>query len=194
MSRFVFKKQNKNKGEQKQKGGRKNMGKKKGQAPRSYVEGNLINLKDRTPEERREIALKGVEARRKKKEQNMALQNCMRQLLEMKTNSDKKKQVLRAFGFTDEELTNRSLLMVALFQKGLTGDVSAIKEITDMMDKLDMFENTGKITSNVTINLVATGETYQPNEQDEQDIWDAENNTDWMEDDDENWGNDVYKG
>lgn len=171
------------------------MGRKKGQAPRSYVEGNLVNLKDRTPEERREIALKGVEARRKKKEQNMALQNCMRQLLEMKTNKDKQKQVLRSFGFTDEELTNRSLLMVALFQKGLTGDVSAIREITDMMDKLDMFENTGKVTSNVTINLVATGETYQPNEQDEQDIWDAENSTDWMEDEDEeDWGNDIYEG
>ena len=120
----------------------------------------------------------------------------MRQLLEMKTNSDKKKQVLRSFGFTDEELTNRSLLMVALFQKGLAGDVSAIKEITDMMDKLDMFENTGKITSNVTINLVATGETYQPNEADEQEIWDAENGTDWMEknEDDEDWGNDIYEG
>ena len=171
------------------------MGRKKGRAPRSYVEGNLVNLKDRTPEERREIALKGVEARRKKKEQNMALQNCMRQLLEMKTNKDKQKQVLRSFGFTDEELTNRSLLMVALFQKGLTGDVSAIREITDMMDKLDMFENTGKVTSNVTINLVATGETYQPNEQDEQDIWDAENSTDWMEDEDEeDWGNDIYEG
>lgn len=171
------------------------MGRKKGQAPRSYAEGNLVNLKDRTPEERREIALKGVEARRKKKEQNMALQNCMRQLLEMKTNKDKQKQVLRSFGFTDEELTNRSLLMVALFQKGLTGDVSAIREITDMMDKLDMFENTGKVTSNVTINLVATGETYQPNEQDEQDIWDAENSTDWMEDEDEeDWGNDIYEG
>ena len=171
------------------------MGRKKGQAPRSYGEGNLVNLKDRTPEERREIALKGVEASRKKKEQNMALQNCMRQLLEMKTNKDKQKQVLRSFGFTDEELTNRSLLMVALFQKGLTGDVSAIREITDMMDKLDMFENTGKVTSNVTINLVATGETYQPNEQDEQDIWDAENSTDWMEDEDEeDWGNDIYEG
>jgi len=86
--------------------------------------------------------------------------------------------------------------MVALFQKGLTGDVSAIREITDMMDKLEMFENTGKVTSNITINLVAKGETYQPNEQDEQDIWDAENNTDWMEDseDDEDWGNDIYEG
>lgn len=170
------------------------MGRRKGREVKEASE-NLIPLNERTPEERKRIAMMGVEARRKKKEQNMALQNCMRQLLEMKTNSDKKKQVLRSFGFTDEELTNRSLLMVALFQKGLTGDVSAIKEITDMMDKLDMFENTGKITSNVTINLVATGETYQPNEADEQEIWDAENGTDWMEENEnDDWGNDIYEG
>lgn len=171
------------------------MGRRKGREVKE-AETNLIPLNKRSPEERKRIAMMGVEARRKKKEQNMALQNCMRQLLEMKTNSDKKKQVLRTFGFSDEDLTNRALLMVALFQKGLTGDVSAIKEITDMMDKLDMFENTGRVTSNVTINLVAKGETYQPNEADEQEIWDAENNTDWMEeetDDEEEWGNEVYE-
>lgn len=171
------------------------VGRRKGREVKE-AETNLIPLNKRSPEERKRIAMMGVEARRKKKEQNMALQNCMRQLLEMKTNSDKKKQVLRAFGFSDEDLTNRALLMVALFQKGLTGDVSAIKEITDMMDKLDMFENTGRITSNVTINLVTKGETYQPNEADEQEIWDAENNTDWMEeetDDEEEWGDEVYE-
>lgn len=171
------------------------MGRRKGREVKE-AETNLIPLNKRSPEERKRIAMMGVEARRKKKEQNMALQNCMRQLLEMKTNSDKKKQVLRAFGFSDEDLTNRALLMVALFQKGLTGDVSAIKEITDMMDKLDMFESTGRVTSNVTINLVAKGETYQPNEADEQEIWDAENNTDWMEeetDDEEEWGGEVYE-
>lgn len=171
------------------------MGRRKGREVKE-AETNLIPLNKRSPEERKRIAMMGVEARRKKKEQNMALQNCMRQLLEMKTNSDKKKQVLRAFGFSDEDLTNRALLMVALFQKGLTGDVSAIKEITDMMDKLDMFENTGRVTSNVTINLVAKGETYQPNEADEQEIWDAENNIDWMEeetDDEEEWGDEVYE-
>lgn len=153
---------------------------------------NLIPLSQRTPEERRKIAMKGVEARKKKKEQKMALQDCMRQLLEMETNSDKKKQVLRSFGFKDEELTNRSLLMVALFQKGLTGDVSAIKEITDMMEKLEMFEQEGKITRDITINLVTTGEVYQPNEEDEREIWEVENGTDWMEEDNEEWGSDIY--
>lgn len=168
------------------------MGLKKGQVPKPYEDGMLINMRDRTPEERHEIAMKGVEARRKKKERNMALQNCMRQLLEMKTNSDKKKQILKNFGFTDEELTNQSLLMVALFQKGLTGDVGAIKEITQMMDKLDMFKKTGKIQNNVTINLVTQGESYMPTAQDKEEIWKAENAEEWMEEEDD-WGGEIYK-
>jgi len=168
------------------------MGLKKGQVPKPYEDGMLINMRDRTPEERHEIAMKGVEARRKKKERNMALQNCMRQLLEMKTNSDKKKQILKNFGFTDEELTNQSLLMVALFQKGLTGDVGAIKEITQMMDKLDMFKKTGKIQNNVTINLVTQGESYTPTAQDKEEIWKAENAEEWMEEEDD-WGGEIYK-
>lgn len=168
------------------------MGLKKGQVPKPYEDGMLINMRDRTPEERHEIAMKGVEARRKKKERNMALQNCMRQLLEMKTNSDKKKQILKNFGFTDEELTNQSLLMVALFQKGLTGDVGAIKEITQMMDKLDMFKKTGKIQNNVTINLVTQGESYTPTSQDEEEIWKAENAEEWMEEEEE-WGSEIYE-
>ena len=171
------------------------MGRRKGREVKEAK--NLIPLSERSPEERREIAMKGVEARKKKKEEKMVLQNCMRQLLEMKTNSDKKKQVLRAFGFKDEELTNRSLLMVALFQKGLKGDVSAIKEITDMMEKLEMFEQTGKMTNNVTINLVATGEVYQPNEEDEKEIWEVENGTEWIDnklEEEEEWGTDTYEG
>ena len=168
-------------------------GKKKEKKETKYISENLIPLSERSPEERKRIARMAVEARKRKREQRMALQNCMRSLLEMKTNSDKKKQILRSFGFHDEELTNRSLLMVALFQKGLTGDVSAIREITQMMDRLDMYERTGKVTNNVTINLVATGDTYEPNEKDEKEIWDAENGTDWMEDgEDEDWGEEVY--
>ena len=92
--------------------------------------------------------------------------------------------------------------MVALFRKGLTGDVSAIREITAMMDKLDLFE-AGKETNGqtITINLVPVGEQYQPTEQDAEDIWKAENgifdeneneeNEEWETDD---WGEETYDG
>lgn len=46
----------------------------------------------------------------------------------------------------------------------------------------------------IRIQLITTGETYQPNETDEQEIWNVENNTDWIEDTDD-WGtDDIYLG
>lgn len=153
------------------------------------------NLKNKSPEERRAIAQKGVEARAKKKNERMALQKCMRTLLQLNVTNEKQKQLLRQIGIEDSDLTNQTLLMVALFKKGTMGDVSAIKEIIEMIDKLDMLEHTGKVTSNITINLVSKGDVYKPNEKDEQDIWNAENESEWLEEeDDDEWGNDVYYG
>lgn len=173
------------------------MGRKKGQSPKAFEEGKLdkYNLKERSLEERKRISRMGVEARRKNKEEKLQLQKCMKTLLEMKTNSDKSKQVLRSFGFdNDEDLTNKTLLMVALFRKGLTGDVQATREIINMMDKLDLYNESGKVTNNVVINLMPTGEVYQPNEEDEKEIWDAENDDSWMDEDDEEWGEEIYNG
>uniref|UniRef100_UPI003AF070FC hypothetical protein n=1 Tax=Holdemanella sp. TaxID=1971762 RepID=UPI003AF070FC len=87
-------------------------------------------------------------------------------------------------------------LMVALFKKGLTGDVAAIKEIVSMMDKLDMFKQTGKVQNEVTINLITQGDVYEPSAKDDEEIWNAENGTDWLEEEseEEEWGNDVYDG
>lgn len=136
---------------------------------------NLVNLADRPPEERRRIAKLGAQARIRKKAEKMQLQKCMRELLDMPTNKPKQKQLLKSFGFKDEQLTNKTLLMVALFQKGLTGDVSAIRETIGMMDKLDMFEQSGELTNNVVINLVPVGSSYVPGEREAEEIKEVEN-------------------
>lgn len=168
---------------------------------------NLISMDMRTPEERHRIAMMGVEKRKKNKEQKMALQKTMRTLLGMRVMGDKQRKLLYDLGFEGEELTNRMLLMTVLFKKGLSGNVEAIKEITDMMEKLDMVEEGKKLSNQtVTINLVSNGESYHQTEEDEQDIWKAENGIpfdveddtdDWNmdeQDDEEDWGNDVYDG
>ena len=168
---------------------------------------NLINLRDRTPEERRAIAKKGAEARARKKRETMELQKCMRTLLTMPISRGKEKQrkLLKDFGFEDEELTNKTLLMVALYQNGLSGDVSAIRETVGMMDKLDMFEKTGEITNNVTINLLPVGQSYVPNEADEKEIKEVENydpladepnipSGEWDPEDWDDWDEDTYHG
>lgn len=182
----------------------KNGKQKASEAPKNKGYQNLKNLKDRTPEERKRISQMGVETRARNKRRRMMLQDLLRELLEMKVSDKKQEEILKRYGFsTDTELSNASLLMVALFRKGLTGDVSAIREITAMMDKLDLFE-AGKETNSqtVTINLVPVGEQYHPTEQDAEDIWKAENGIfDENEEDDENeewetddWGEETYDG
>ena len=59
--------------------------------------------------------------------------------------------------------------------KGLTGDVSAIRETIGMMDKLDMFEQSGELTNNVVINLVPVGSSYVPGEREAEEIKEVEN-------------------
>ena len=74
--------------------------------------------------------------------------------------------------------------MVSLFMKGAKGDVTAIKEIINMMDRLDILQDTGNITQGININLVQVGnETKQNKDETEDDeLWD-----------DEEWGLDVYR-
>ena len=166
---------------------------------------NLVNLRDRTPEERSRIAKMGVEARRKKKEERekekkdtLILQRCMRSLLNMQCRKTEQKEIIRSFGFSAEETVNKTLLMITLFQKGLTGDVPAIREIIGMMDKLEMFEETGELTGNVVINLVPVGQSYVPNEEDEEEIKAVENYDPFSEgaellerDEEESWDVDM---
>lgn len=188
------------------------MAKKKGEDQRKRYVGNpenLISLADRPVEERKAIARKSAEARKKKTENRMMLQECMRRLLNMPIHTASQKRILKEFGFCDKEFQNKSLLMVALFQKGLTGDVPAIREIVNMMDKLQMFESDGKaMGGNVTINVIPVGSDFEITAEDaelikraeagEQSIsLDSDPTEEWDMEDEENeeweeWGNETY--
>ena len=156
---------------------------------------NLIPLNERSEEERKRISQMGVEARKNKKREQMQAQKTMRELLSMRVSNRKIKALLEELGFTGE-LTNEMALMVALFKKGLTGDVNAIREVVDMQDKLDAVESGKEIAGkNITINLVPQGKTHiEPNvETEEQDIWNEDDEV-WEEQDElDDWGeDDVY--
>lgn len=63
-----------------------------------------------------------------------------------------------------------------------------------MMDKLDM-SRSGKTEQIVQINLVTQGQEYEQTEEVEQEIWDVEQNDDWMEEEaTDEWETDVYRG
>ena len=171
---------------------------KKGQAPPAYYAGALepYNFKNLSKEQMREITRKSAEARRRKRDEKMALQKSLKGLLSMDITNKKQKQILREMGIKDADLQNGMLLMVALMMKGIKGDVGAIKEIVNIMDRLDILEDSGKITQGVNINLVSVGNEEkvskkkkgkQQEEQEEDDIWDIDVN-----ESDSEWGEDVF--
>ena len=173
---------------------------KKGQAPPAYYAGALepYNFKNLSKEQMREITRKSAEARRRKRDEKMALQKSLKGLLSMDITNKKQKQILREMGIKDADLQNGMLLMVALMMKGIKGDVGAIKEIVNMMDRLDILEDSGKITQGVNINLVSVGneektskkkkgKQQEEQEEDDDDIWDIDVN-----ESDSDWGEDVF--
>lgn len=172
---------------------------------------NLIPLSQRSPEERRVIARKGIEARKanvekrkQEKRERMQIQKVMSVILGSEVSNEKQKKLLNSLGFEGEHLTNEMLLMVALFKKGLSGDVNAIRGVTEMMEKLDMYQNSGgEQQQQIVINLMPKGTGYKPAEEIEEQIQRAENglplessaedDSEWItEEDDEDWGNEVY--
>ena len=172
---------------------------------------NLIPLSQRSPEERRAIARKGIEARKanvekrkQEKRERMQIQKVMSVILGSEVSNEKQKKLLNSLGFEGEHLTNEMLLMVALFKKGLSGDVNAIRDVTEMMEKLDMYQNSGgEQQQQIVINLMPKGTGYKPSEEIEEQIQRAENglplessmedDSEWItEEDDEAWGNEVY--
>lgn len=171
----------------------------KGKAPQAYIDGKIepYKLQNRSIEDRKRISQMGVQARKEKKEQRMALQRCMKDLLRMKLTSHKQREYLRSIGFKDEDLINQTLLMVSLFKKGTLGDVGAIKEIVNMMDRLDILKDTGKVTEGVTINLITAEDVQRITENEtEGDLLEEE--TDILSNEEleelESWEDDIYKG
>lgn len=172
---------------------------------------NLIPLSQRSPEERRAIARKGIEARKanvekrkQEKRERMQIQKVMSVILGSEVSNEKQKKLLNSLGFEGEHLTNEMLLMVALFKKGLSGDVNAIRDVTEMMEKLDLYQNSGgEQQQQFVINLMPKGTGYKPTEEIEEQIQRVENglplessvedDSEWItEEDDEDWGNEVY--
>lgn len=111
-------------------------------------EQNLIPNNRRSKEEVRKNASKGGkksgEVRRKKRQ----IKDCMNLLLELPVTSTKDFNKLSRMGIPVEEIDNKMMLVVALFNRAVTlGDVAAVKEIRniigddaasqDVIDKLD---------------------------------------------------------
>ena len=85
--------------------------------------------------------IKSGEVRRRKK----LLKECMENLLQMPVSDKKIYKKLESMGVAPEDIDNRYQITVALFLKAASGDVSAYKEIRDLMGENEKDNKLGKI-------------------------------------------------
>lgn len=98
---------------------------------------DLIPLNQRSPEERKEIARAGGIASGKARRRRRELREYMEALLDVPLdNKNKIKKKLEKKGLPEDMLDNKMLLTAALFQRAITGDVQAVKEVRSIIGEI----------------------------------------------------------
>lgn len=96
-------------------------------------EQNLIPLNKRTKKEQREYQKKGGQKSGEVRRNKKLLKDYMETLLGMPSQVPKQVRTMSKMGIEAEEMSNKMALTVALFIKATSGDVSAIKEIRNLI-------------------------------------------------------------
>lgn len=96
---------------------------------------NENNLKPvRSKSEARERGKKGGQKSAKVRREKKLLKDCMLDLLNLDVSNQKQWNKLSKMGIDPNDINNRTLLTVALFQKAVeAGDVNAFKEICNLI-------------------------------------------------------------
>ena len=135
---------------------------------------NLINPKDRTSEELREMTRKGGlksgEVRRRKKTMREALE-----MLMFNTElNEQTKQMLKGEGINAEDFNHQMVITRSLIAKAESGDVQAYNAICAMIGEkpADKMEMTGGLCTNLRITHVTSegGRKPFPSSEDEVDV------------------------
>lgn len=135
---------------------------------------NLINPKDRTSEELREMTrrggIKSGEVRRRKKTMRQALEMLMFQC-EL---PEQTKQMLRAEGVSEEEMNHQMVITRSLIAKAESGDVQAYNAICAMIGEkpAEKMELGGKMNTELQIKHISVGpnDTDFPSNESEVDV------------------------
>ena len=94
---------------------------------------NLVPLGNRTTSEQREIAQKGGIASGESRRRRKLLQDSMNALLELPVSSTREYNALIKMGIDIEDIDNSQLIVLALFNRAKSGDVTAIKELRNLI-------------------------------------------------------------
>lgn len=93
-------------------------------------EENLINLRDRTPEERKEIARKGAEATNEIKKKKKTMKEQAELLLSLAVKNPKLKKKMEELGLDEENQTNQMAMIISIMNKTIAkGDVQAFNTL-----------------------------------------------------------------
>ena len=94
---------------------------------------------------------KGGKESGKSRREKKLLKDCMLDLLDLDVTDRKKWNKLSKMGIDPEDIDNRTLLTVALFQRAVElGDVNAFKEIRNLIGETDYKDgNEGEINNNI---------------------------------------------
>lgn len=112
-------------------------------------EQNLIKNEDLTPKQRRENASKAGKASAKKRQQNKTFKEIINKFLDGQVTDDRLKQQMVEFGFADEEVSNKSCAVFALWKEAIKGNTKAFELLRDSIRRETSRTNTKhKSTSN----------------------------------------------
>lgn len=92
---------------------------------------NLIKNEDLTPEQRRKNASKAGKASAKKRQQNKTFKEIINKFLDGQVNNEELKQQMTKFGFADNEVSNKSCAVFALWKEAIKGNTKAFELLRD---------------------------------------------------------------
>lgn len=110
---------------------------------------NIENLRPPTTEEARERGKKGGKASAKKRQQNKTFKEIINKFLDGQVTDDRLKKQMVEFGFADNEVSNKSCAVFALWKEAIKGNTKAFELLRDSIRRKTSRTNTKyKSTSN----------------------------------------------
>lgn len=106
---------------------------------------NEQNLKPLSTREAREIGSKGGKASAKKRRQNKTFKEIINRFLNSDVSNEELKHQMIKFGFADEEVSNKSCTVFALWKEAIKGNTKAFELLRDTSGEkpIDKTEVTG---------------------------------------------------
>lgn len=125
-------------------------------AKRKMHPNSLANLNPvKTSEEARERGANGGKKAGENNKQRKKTREFIEELLKAKVTNNKQKELLKGFGFSEEDHTFGSLLVAVQAVQGIKGDTNAAKFLLDIVGDLEPKDENEGTKPEININILA---------------------------------------